>query len=579
MEAHLTHLEELHDEAELDAVADNDDEANEDDGDYCTGDIYLIESITEYAVTILRRSYRVMERQSMDRDALHQAILYLTPLCHFVLSKQELLGDVLVLELTGALNLAESKLQSLLSRVDETIRNMYSGKLRVSKLETGLPGRPAEIVDLKQVEALRQFGVKWVTISELAGLDRGTIAKQVKEATLAGTFRDPFVWSDVTEPNLLRAVHRIINRHRRSGADFVQAHLLSEEGIRVTRERVRKAVKDADPIGVFNRLIKAIVRRKYTVAGPHSLQHIDGNHKLVRYKFVIHVGIDGYSHLCVFCVVSTNNRAETMYEAFSRGVALYGYPSRLRCDKGGENILVAEEMIRVQGLNRGSVIAGRSVHNQRIERFNLDLGNKVITSFKELFQTMEQAQELNVINGWELWVLHQVFKPRIQQILNEFVGAHNNHKKRMHKYKTPSQVFLIGLIQRRSQLSDFHIQENNQGDPGDALQQEDIRLYGTDPRGRYRQEHDGVGEISEADAATFMPYERSRRARVGKVQCPLTENQLVQFKTTWSEHEVLKDDGEDGRIIFLDAKAAVQAWINENGGVMDVNFNDDSEDE
>jgi hypothetical protein len=31
----------------------------------------------------------------------------------------------------------------------------------------------------------------------------------------------------------------------------------------------------------------------YEVAGPMSLWHVDANHKLIRWKFVIHGGIDG----------------------------------------------------------------------------------------------------------------------------------------------------------------------------------------------------------------------------------------------------------------------------------------------
>lgn len=80
---------------------------------------------------------------------------------------------------------------------------------------------------------------------------------------------------------------------------------------------------------------------------------------------MIHGGIDGFSRLIVYLNAATNNNATTVLDAFLRAVSQFGLPSRVRSDKGGENIEVAHVMIQHRGENRNSHITGRSVHNQR----------------------------------------------------------------------------------------------------------------------------------------------------------------------------------------------------------------------
>ncbi len=116
---------------------------------------------------------------------------------------------------------------------------------------------------------------------------------------------------------------------------------------------------------------------------------LDGHHKLVRWGFVTHAGIDGYSRMIVYMKCSTNNTAVTVYDLFLEAVQRFGLPSRVRSDYGGENTKVAQHMLVHRGLDRSSMLTGSSTHNQRIERLWRDLHQALTQLFYRLFYHME----------------------------------------------------------------------------------------------------------------------------------------------------------------------------------------------
>ena len=63
----------------------------------------------------------------------------------------------------------------------------------------------------------------------------------------------------------------------------------------VQRSRIRSSLQRIDPRGVRNRFHATLYRRQYCVPMPNSLWRIDGYHKLIRWRLIIHGGIDGFS--------------------------------------------------------------------------------------------------------------------------------------------------------------------------------------------------------------------------------------------------------------------------------------------
>lgn len=158
------------------------------------------------------------------------------------------------------------------------------------------------------------------------------------------------------------------------GVRYLVGHLRAR-GLRIQIHRVVRSLRRVDPVGFVLRRRMAIKRRQYRVKRPNSVWHLDGHHKLIAWGVVIHGMIDGYSRLVrqilrftktifinYFKVTglraSTNNKASTVFDLFLQAIKQYDCPSRVRGDRGGENIIVSIYMIMRRGPNRGSFLWG-----------------------------------------------------------------------------------------------------------------------------------------------------------------------------------------------------------------------------
>ncbi|KAE8237514.1 hypothetical protein A4X03_0g9094, partial [Tilletia caries] len=284
--------------------------------------------------------------------------------------------------------------------------------------------------------------------------------------------------------NMLGVSISTIERRRR------ELGLRKRGGPVVSEEELHAAIKSTYALG--------FEAGERGMRGALRLWHIDGHHKLIKYKIVIHGGVDGKSRTVTFMQANSNNRAETVTTCFLAGVQRWGWPSRVRADHGGENLGVMQVMEQARGQGRGSFIQGPSTRNQRIERMWVDVQRWNTAKYKAMFETLEDDGILDVASPIHLWVLHVVFLPQLNRALQHFADVWNRHPIRTANHNwSPEQKHTAGVLDAERKGFDLRAQPAALEDEeaGEHLRQHAMRNfaeYGDDipRRGRERRADD-----------------------------------------------------------------------------------------
>ena len=291
-----------------------------------------------------------------------------------------------------------------------------------------------------QIEFLRSLGFTWTKVATLLQISRSTLYRRLEEEGI-----DPSSsYSSISNAQLDQEILAIKQHHPNDGEVLIAANLLSR-GIRVQRSRLRASIHRVDPTGVETRRRFTVQRRVYSVPHPNYIWHIDGTHKLIRWRLVIHGAIDGFSRSVVYLKCSNNNCAATVLTSFQQAVQTFGAPLRIRSDHGGENIGVWDYMLH-QYNNPSCVITGSSTHNERVERLWRDVNRCVTMPFADTFRELEGLGLLDPLNEVDVFCLHNIFLPRINQCLSEFQESWNHHTISTEHNMTPMQLFVGGFM-------------------------------------------------------------------------------------------------------------------------------------
>ncbi|KAF4590092.1 hypothetical protein EYR38_009390 [Pleurotus pulmonarius] len=315
--------------------------------------------------------------------------------------------------------------------------------------------------------------------------------------------------SDLNDEELDEIVLYILEAFPGFGRRMIDGHLKCL-GHRIPRTRIQASyarVHGAPAQGFGPRRIE---RRVYSVAGPNALWHHDGQHGLIRWKFVIHAFIDGFSRFVVGIQVSSNNSAQTVLDVFINAVEVHGIPSRVRADYGTENVLVAALMEALKGVDRGSYIWGRSVHNVRIERLWRDITLGFGQKWREFFEFLEVHKGLNINLDAHIWLLHHVFSDALNDDAAQWAEAWNTHvlSIRGQRQRSPKDMMVFGMMEHG--LRGLGVTPETYEPPSVELSPEGILEYGIDwadyDEGNIRNHHNTHNREDELGDNPFLTH-------------------------------------------------------------------------
>ena len=157
-------------------------------------------------------------------------------------------------------------------------------------------------------------------MASILQISRSTLYRRLQEAGI-----NPNDYSTLTDHQIDEIMRSLKKDHPNDGEVLIKAHLL-QMGIRISRSKIRQSIHRVDHEGVVRRRSSVIRRRVYSVPYPNYIWHVDGHHKLIRWRFVVHASIDGFSRTITYLRCSDNNRANTVLSLFKQAVSNFGLP-------------------------------------------------------------------------------------------------------------------------------------------------------------------------------------------------------------------------------------------------------------
>jgi hypothetical protein len=161
-------------------------------------------------------------------------------------------------------------------------------------------------IDHEVIHEYLRVGHSWVEIAEFVG----TSTKTLRNWIVRANFVDRRLEFDPVAVDLI--ILKFVEEQGKIGETQIIGHVKGNFLYKGTRQEFRSSIRRTCEVELAARTSqfgRRVIRRVYTIKGPHKLWHLDGWHKLIRYRMVIFACIDGGTRALIYAGISNNNRA------------------------------------------------------------------------------------------------------------------------------------------------------------------------------------------------------------------------------------------------------------------------------
>lgn len=194
-----------------------------------------------------------------------------------------------------------------------------------------------------------------------------------------------------------------------------------------------------------------------------------------------------------------------------------------------EGHIYGEGMFTFQWIINHSCTPCRSVHNIRIERLWVDVTLGFGGKWKNFFQDLEAYNALDTGNNIHIWLLHHLFLDAINNDIQDWIGAWNNHVLAIQgvRSRSPRDMFFFGMIQYGPRGVEL-VEE--------TMTKDEIAQYGIDWEDlddhHILAHHDAANTEDADDDPVDIPVEHRVPDHLANVEvveptCPFTEDQVL----------------------------------------------------